>query len=507
MDTEAPAPELFVARDRARRFARYIREALQERRLYYRGAEVGMASLVDEAGAALEAVVEDLTQTIADILAARIRDRERGYMEMPLVVMAEGLLDRIDLARRMDRAREQGGVPRREAGVAVIALLDDALQRIEAYCGAYDEKRPLGIARSTDLAHALDQVERAVDWDRMLSDPRREVHPAYDQVPPDIESEPQGLADVLAAARACVPAAPGPWRVRPAGAGAPLTLALGTPSDDAEVVPPTERLARALEVLGFVRPIGVACLGRPGEAGAGLLSDDTAVEPTIEALEIRIADETAGRLARGMAATAGVDAALCPEHEKVVRALLDAPPVPENGPPPPARLVALMGVLKAVDDALLERVLPRAQRNTAMVAARGIPREKSRKAPLVKNVTMQLQQRFAQLPMHRVEEIATAVGQGKLAARHLDAGGAAVLIALLGRRWNAGGRDIPDALKLAPLEEAEVEALVGELVTLGAVRRDLEAGREVPGARIAAMEQAAMAILGRLGRVEAKGDH
>ena len=130
MDTEAPAPELFVARDRARRFARYIREALQERRLYYRGAEVGMASLVDEAGEALEAVLEDLKQTIADILATRIRDRERGYMEMPLVVMAEGLLDRVDLARRMDRAREQGGVPRREAGVAVIALLDDALQRV-----------------------------------------------------------------------------------------------------------------------------------------------------------------------------------------------------------------------------------------------------------------------------------------------------------------------------------------------------------------------------------------
>ena len=178
MDTEAPAPELFVARDRARRFARYIREALQERRLYYRGAEVGMASLVDEAGEALEAVLEDLKQTIADILATRIRDRERGYMEMPLVVMAEGLLDRVDLARRMDRAREQGGVPRREAGVAVIALLDDALQRIEAYCGAYDEKRPLGLTRSTDLAHALETVERVVDWDRMLTDPQREVREA-----------------------------------------------------------------------------------------------------------------------------------------------------------------------------------------------------------------------------------------------------------------------------------------------------------------------------------------
>ena len=502
MDPDAPAPELFVARDRARRFARYIREALQERRLHYRGAEVGMASLVDEAGAALEAVVEDLKGTIADILAARIRDRERGYMEMPLVVMAEGLLERVDLARRMDRAREQGGVPRREAGIAVIALLDEALQRIEAYCGAYDEKRPLGMARSTDLAHALEQVERIGDWQRMLSDPQREATPAYDQVPPDIESEPQGLADVLAAARACAPDAPGPWRVRPAGAGAPLTLSLGTPGEEATLVPTPERLARALEVLGFVRPIGVACLGRPGETGAGLLSDATTAEPTIEALEIRIADATAGRLAEDLEATAGADATLRPEHEKVVRALLDAPPVPAAGGPPPARLVALMGVLKAVDDALLERVLPRAQRNTARVAGRGLPREKSRKAPLVKNVTMQLQQRFPPLPLHRVEEIATAVAQGKLAARHLDAGGAAVLIALLGRGWNAGGRDIPDALKLVPLGEAEVEALVLELATLGEVRRDLEAGRDVPAARMATMEQAAIGILGRLGRVE-----
>lgn len=502
MDTDAPAPELFVARDRARRFARYIREALQERRLYYRGAEVGMTSLVDEAGEALEAVVEDLKQTTSDILATRIRDRERGYMEMPLVVMAEGLLARVDLARRMDRAREQGGVPRREAGVAVIALLDDALQRIEAYCGAYDEKRPLGAARSTDLSHALDDLERVVDWERMLHDPKRETRPAYDQTPPDIESDPHGLADALAAARAALPSALGPWRVRPAGAGAPLTLALGEPSADAEIVPPPERLARALEVLNFAKPMQVACLGQPGEAGAGLLSDETTAEPTLEALEFRIADDTAGRLAEGMEATAGADATLQPEHEKAVRALLDAPPVPPDGPPPPARLVALMGVLKAIDDALVDRVLPRAQRNTAMVAARGLPREKSRKAPLVKNVTMQLKQMHPELPIHRLEEIATSVAQSKLAARHMDAGGAAVLIALLGRSWNAGGRDIPDILKLQPLSESEVVALVKELVTLGAVRRELEAGREVPAARIAAMEEAAMAILGRLGRVE-----
>ncbi|MDF1701256.1 MAG: hypothetical protein P1V36_08885 [Planctomycetota bacterium] len=502
MDTDAPAPELFVARDRARRFARYIREALQERRLHYRGAEVGMTSLVDEAGEALEAVVEDLKATIADILAARIRDRERGYMEMPLVVMAERLLEQVDLARRLDRAREQGGLPRRDAGVAVIALLDDALQRIDAFCGAYDEKRPLGAARQTDLAHGLELIERHLAWARMLSDPKRAPEPAFDQVPPDIESEPHGLADLLAAARGALPGAPGPWRVRPAGAGAPLTLSLGEPSPEAQDVPPPERLARAHEVLTYVRPLGLTCQGRPGAPGAGLLSDASAAEAEIEAIEIAIEDGTAGRLAVGMQATAGADAALLPAHEKAVRALLDAPPLPQDGPPPPARLVALMGVLKAIDDALLERVMPRAQRNTAMVAARGLPREKNRKAPLVRNVTVQLQQQFPQLAMHRVEEIAGAVAHEKLAARHMDAGGAAVLIALLGRRWNAGGRDIPDILKLAPLTEADTDALVEELIQLGAVRRDLESGRDVTPQRITRLEQAAMAILGRLGRVE-----
>ena len=64
-------PTLFVARDRARRFARYIREALQERRLHYRGSDIGVTALVDEAEAALAAVVEDLTTSVGDVLAGR----------------------------------------------------------------------------------------------------------------------------------------------------------------------------------------------------------------------------------------------------------------------------------------------------------------------------------------------------------------------------------------------------------------------------------------------------
>ncbi len=501
MDEEAPPPTFFVARDRARRFARYIGEALQERRLNYRGAEVGMASLIDEADEALAAVLEDLRATIADVLAGRIRDRERGMLEIPLVVMAEGLLERVALARRMDQARTQGGLPRREAGAAVVALLDDALLRIDAYCGTYDEKRPLGRAKATDLGHALSQVERQVGWARMLTDPQAAPGPIVDRIPPDITSEPNGLEDVLRAARALVPAAPGPWRVELAGADRPLQLSLGEATAEAVEVQPSERLARALDVLGFVRPIEIRCAGRPASGGAGLLSGEGAAEDEVEQLTIVIADEAAGRVEASMAAAAGAQANLLPEHEKAVRTLLGSPALPAEGPPPAARLVAIMGVLKALDEVLHDRVLARAKRSTAMVAARGLPRESTRKAPLVRNLTVTLEQAFPQLPMNRVEEIASATAHSKLASRHVDAGGAAVLLALLGRSWSAGGRNLGNALKLDPLSSADVEALVRELCALGAVRRDLEAGRDVSTARLTQLEQAVLAVLGRLGQV------
>ncbi|MDA1196278.1 MAG: hypothetical protein O2894_14005, partial [Planctomycetota bacterium] len=264
---------------------------------------------------------------------------------------------------------------------------------------------------------------------------------------------------------------------------------------------PTDRLARARDVLAFVRPVEVACVGRP--APAGLLTAAGTEPDGIEALELRLADDTAGRLQLGIAATVGRSDALAPEHEKVVRALLDAPPLPQAGPPPPARLVALLGVLRALDRALVEQLLARAQTSTLQVAARGLPRENTRKAPLVRHVAIQLTQAFPQLPVQRAEEIATATAHAKLAARHLDTGGAAVLVALLGRKWNAGGQPISDALRLTPLSAEEVEALVGELSTIAAVRRDLEAGRTVEAARIARLEHAALAVLARLDRLPA----
>lgn len=502
--TDLPAPTLFVARDRARRFARYIREALQERRLHYRGADVGMTALVDEAEAALAAVVEDMRQTVADLLEQRIHDRERGYMELPLVTAAEGLLDRVDLARRMDKARGLGGFPERDARAAVLALLDDALLRLDAYTGAYDEKRPSGPRRDTDLGHVLETVERHAAWERALANPRATVPPASDRTPPTVASDPNALEDLLRAARAALPLAQAPWRITPGGPGAPLVLELGEPSDASEEVPPPERMARALEVLAFVHRVDVLCMGRPAETAGGLLSaTPESEEPTYEAITIQLTDEAAGRVELSVAAAAGQDAVLSPDAERAVRALLQAPPLPEMGPPPPARLIALMGVLKALDSALAECVLPKGQTNAVRVAGSRLPRERTRKAPLVRALTAQLESRFAGFPTHRTEEVAASATAGKLVARHANAADMAVLLALLGRRWNAGGRDIERSVDLGPLTDAEVEELIGELASIAVIRKQLEAGKLVEAAKVTRLEQACVAVLGRLGRVDA----
>ena len=58
-------PEHFVARDRARRIAWRLERILQERRLAWRGAEVGMATVAEEADAALAEVAQDARRSVA----------------------------------------------------------------------------------------------------------------------------------------------------------------------------------------------------------------------------------------------------------------------------------------------------------------------------------------------------------------------------------------------------------------------------------------------------------
>jgi len=502
MDDENPQPELFIARDRARRFARYIREALQERRLTYRGADVGMASLLDEAEESLRAVVEDATKSVSDIVAHRIRDRERGYMELPLVAASEGVIERVELARRMDRAQKSGGLPEKAARAAVLSLLDEALQRLDAYCGAYDEKRPMGPARSTDLAHVLEQVERHARWEHLLIDVRAEESAVYDRTPTSVRSDPHGLEDLLRAARATLRNKPGPWRIEPAGPGRPLTVTLGVQAPESRSVPAPERLARAAEVLAFLHPVSIECFGVLTEAEDGLLSPTSdAAEPLFDAVRLRIADDAASSLELTVAAAAGPEGRLEPDAERAVRTLLQSSLLPEEGPPPPDRLVALLGLLRALDLALATKVIEKVRLNACRVASSRLPREDTRKAPLKSTLMAQLEATFPALPKHRTEAVAEAAAAGKLVARFAVAADVAVLLALFGRSWTAGGHAVERSIALEPLSDDDVEALVHDLSEIAAARRDLEAGRAVETVRVTRLEQGCIAVLGRLGRI------
>lgn len=494
MEPEAPRAELFVARDRARRFSRYIRAALQERRLHYRGAAVGMESLTSEADEALAAVVADVEGTVGDVLEGRLRDRERGYMEMPLVTAAEAVAERVGIARRLDSHQAAGGDGARAVRAAVLHLLDESLQRLEAYCGAYDAKRPAGLPRAADLAHLLAEVERTNAWRTAASPP---TGPAADRTLAPIRSDPHVLDDVLRAARAAVASAPGPWRVEPAGPGRPLRLSLGSASAGAVALDVPARLARALQVLSFLHPSGVTCQGVPGGPAGGLLSTDAGPSADrVEVVSLELADEAAGGVELSLAAAAGGDAKLHPDDEAAVRALVQAPPLAERGPPPPQRLVALMGLLRALDAALARTLASRASTNACRVAASRMPREATRKAPLARRFVADLAAAFPDLPVHRLEAVAADAAAARITARHARAADAAALLALLGR-----GPPARRALALDPLDARDVDALIEGLCAVAAVRRDLERAADVEPARITRLEQASVAALGRLGRL------
>lgn len=258
----------YVARDRARRFAHLLQRAQQERRLAYRGDEVGMASLRNEALELLAALLQESRASIDDVLAARLRDRERGYMDIPFVVMAESVRERAALALRLEQARTARNVPESAAQQAVLALLAAAERRIDAFCAAYDEKRPLSTARPTDVGRLLHLLEADHAWERTLR-PRVGGAP-FDTPPPEVPTSPDALDDLLRAARAALPEAGGAWRVTRGRAGEPLVLALAAgPVDGAsEPLPVPPRLERAVRVLLSLHPVSVEVRGRRPAAAA-----------------------------------------------------------------------------------------------------------------------------------------------------------------------------------------------------------------------------------------------
>ena len=502
MDETSPQPELFVARDRARNFARRIRETLQERRLAYRGASVGMASLVNEADKSLVTMLEDAARTVEDVLNQRIRDRERGYMEMPLVVLAESVAARGDLARRIDRAIELREVPEKQARAQMLGLLEDALSRIDAFCEAYDAKQPIGAPRPLVLSHLLEEIEDQAGWAKRLAVGRAASGPAFDRVPPDVVSEPHALADVLHAVRSVLVEADGPWHIERNEQDCTVELALG--AREGETVDVPERIQRAVEVLRFRHPIDVTCLGEAAPA-AGLLSAEQP-QAKIHGVVIAMPDPAAERDAASetesldwgaVATEAGV---LRPEAERAVGTLSMASPV-VGTTCPPDRTVAWMGLFKVLDAHLKELVAGRCRSHPVQAAARRLPRDDTRKAPIKKAVLQTLTAQFEGFPGHRVNAVADLLSQGKADARLGQPTDALVVIALVGRSWSAAGVDMPPALVLAPLNEIDVNALIGELGEVAKTRKLLESGRPIDAPQATRMERALVAALARLGRV------
>ena len=92
------SPEQFVARDKARGLAWRLERLLQERRLAWRGESLGMSALVDDAPESLAALASEAEVAAEGIVAGRLRDRERGYMEVPCATALEGVATRLRVA-------------------------------------------------------------------------------------------------------------------------------------------------------------------------------------------------------------------------------------------------------------------------------------------------------------------------------------------------------------------------------------------------------------------------
>ena len=141
------------------------------------------------------------------------------------------------------------------------------------------------------------------------------------------------------------------------------------------------------------------------------------------------------------------------------------------------------------------------RKNACRVASSRLPRSDTRKAPLKPTLMAQLEATFQGLPTHRIEAVSDAAAAGKLVARFAVAADVAVLLALFGRSWSAGGHAVERSIAVEPLSDTDIEALVGDLIEIAAVRRDLEAGRMVEAVRVTRLEQGSIAVLGRLGRL------
>lgn len=510
---------LYVARDRARRFSNMMRRAEQDRRLAYGSERTGMATLGNEGLTLLEALVREAQASVDDVLAGRLRDRERGYMDPSFVAMAEGLLDRATTALVLERQRVARAVPEAAAQAGVLELLEDGLRRVDAFCATYDEKRPVAALHATDLARVLERIERHARLARMATGSAPTATPPAPSGAraPEVSTAADALEDLLRAARAVVPEEPGPWQVIRGGPGEPLRLRMGRlpAGGTARDVPP--RVERALRVLQKAQPVTVelrapqptaAAPAPPARRDWGALAPEPAAPaggeeegPAVCGVEVCLPDPSAGSTELSAEAGAGSEARLSPDADRAVRALMAAPPLPEAGAPPPQRTVALLGLLKALDAELTRVLIPRLQSGTLRAAAEALPREASRKAPLRHDVLEALARTLPGVAASRVEDLVEDLVRAKAGRKRCTAADLALLLALFGRAWTAGGFKAEPVLALAPWQAADVEAALGEARTVAEVRQALEGGSGVECAAVARLERALVALLGRLGRL------
>lgn len=487
-------PESFVTRDRAKRVAFRLDAIAKERALFYKGASVGMTSFAEAVPALLE-VEADLTATIDAILAGRLRDRERGETEIPLVVVLEGVRERVERARRVEERRRARRVEPSWAERRLLSLLGDASRRLESFMRLYDEKRLLPVPAAVDLAHVLLRVEEDAAVERMPSTaseaPGLRARPV-DRMAPTLTSVADSLEDVLRAARAEVANVDPPWRLERASPTAPIGLAIGTVggagtgaaglasiADGFSIDPREERTTRAIAVLRFAHPVTVE---RTRDAEGETIG-----------LRVTLAD----RVAEAVGARVRPDVALAPAIDAAVRAYLAAA-AKSADTTAPERLVGVMGVVRAVE-AELARVLGAALTSpAARVAAQRVPRESSRKAPIKADVIAALTEAIPGFPGHRVSEVLDAIAAGKPGKTAVKPPDAAVALAVLGRRWPKASGFGERVLPLGALPDEGVVECAVDVLELAAIRAALEAGRDPGPQWDGRFERAAFRLLGRL---------
>jgi hypothetical protein len=297
------------------------------------------------------------------------------------------------------------------------------------------------------------------------------------------------LEDLLRAARAEVVDARPPWRATRATATAPLTLSIGKEPTGGEEppsltgpAPSAARTDRAASVLAFAHPVRV------------LRAKDAEGETVGLRIEVRDASAAAvgARMAEGTALPARAEAA--------VRAHLRAA-AGGGDPLDPARLVAVLGVFRAVERELEEAFREGVGTSAAQVVAANVPREASRKAPVHREVVGRLAAAFPAFPEHRVTDVVEALNQGDPPTSLLRPPDVAVVLAVLGLSWPGGKPFGERVLPLGAWTDEDVRAAVGETTVLGALRGALDKGRDPGEGWVARFEAAAFGLLGRLARL------